>query len=262
MHTIVKRHRPGAAAFFLFLLLLIPACAKKEMVRPEGVQIPHEEVTADVLLRSLDFSSLKTVRSAVRFSIRRENEFRVAYSGILFYRHPDRMNLRVMGPFGITVMEVLFNAGSLQVLIPSRDLLFFGRVPFGRILPDRELLAESVKVMKVEDDMYVVNVFEEDVGRKFLKARYFFSRTDLSWKAVELYSEEGGDVRIENYKTEGIIPSDMGIYIRNTYFHLELKDMDINKELGDERFAPLVALKKLPLSHFLDNYLKTTVRTE
>ncbi|MEW6215778.1 MAG: hypothetical protein AB1478_11370 [Nitrospirota bacterium] len=263
---------------FLLFLLILSACAKKEVLRYIPPQLPVEEVSTEALLKRTDFSNLNTVKASVKLDIQHKEQSKGTFSGVLLYSHPDRLNLRIFGPFGLTVMEALFLEGTLQVLITPTDTLYSGTTPFDTLLPDHDSFVNSIKFLEEMDNAYILyiagavqtdisprhtkgleNELEKGGVRGFdsdltLKAKYFFSKADLSLNAVELYA--GGKkqvriVRIEIYRTEGLVPSDVGIRIKDAFFHLELKDIEINKDLKDDCFSPLEASHKLPLSRFL-----------
>ncbi|MEW6067825.1 MAG: hypothetical protein AB1610_06005 [Nitrospirota bacterium] len=251
----------------LFLLLFISsACAKKEILKkPQPAFIPvPEKITAEEFIDRLPFHEINTIKAEIKLSIKHNEENKGTFSGLLIYKHPDRLNMRIYGPLGFTLMETLFDKGLVYVFIPPKDVLYNGIVPFDRLLPDYNDLANSMKLLEDIDDIYVLYIIgtpqnmrgEADSSRKddlILKAKYFFNKTDLSLRAVELYSNNKKQLRIEIYKNDSLIPSDIGIYFKNTFLHLELKDIAINNVLDEDYFKPLTASQRFPLSRFLRN---------
>lgn len=241
----------GRLNFFLAFLLILSACAKKEALRYTPPQQLTQEVSTEALLKEVGLFTTNTLKASVKLNIQHKGQSRGTSSGVLLYSHPDRLNMRIFGPFGLTVMEALFLKGTLQVLITPEDTLYSGTTPFDRLLPDPGTLLNSMKFLEEADDLYILYILTQNGSEPKLKAKYFFDRADLSWKAVEIYSDRKRLARVDIYKTEGTVPSDVGIRIRDTLFHLELKDIEINKDLKDGSFSPLEASYKLPLSEFL-----------
>lgn len=248
------KRRAASSIFILAVSLLLTACAERTLHKPPRARPVPEPVTTEALVKRLDFSGLSTVRSPVRFGIRHAGEPRGVYSGILTYSHPDRLRLKVMGPFGFTYMEMLFDSGILQSFIPSRGLLYSGAVPLERLLPEREAIEKHRKVLVREDEAYSLHLYS-GVDNQDLKAKYFFSTSDLSWKGVELYSDGEMQLRAEIQRMEEDFPSHLIIHVGETSFSLELKDIKMNSVVGDDYFRPLTASRVIPLRYFLDRYL-------
>lgn len=239
-------------SLFLSFLLIFSACAKKEAIRYTPSQQPTEEVSAEALLKRIDFSNIQTVKASVKLDIHYKEQSKGTFSGVLLFSNPDRLNARIFGPFGLTVMEALFLKGNLQLLITPKDALYSGNISFDRLLPDHDTFANSIKFIEETDNFYMLYILSQNGPELKLKAKYFFDKTDLSWKSVEIYSERKKMAKVDIYKTEGLVPSDIGISINNALFHLELTDIEINRDLKDDYFNPLVeASHKLPLSRFL-----------
>lgn len=239
------------------LFILIPffffSCTKKDaLITP--LSIP-EVVTPEVLLKRVNLSSFQTVRSAMKLSIHIHGQPKGTYSGVLLFRYPDLLNIRVFSFFGFTFMEAVFNRGTLQILVPSQDTLYSGSLSFGRLFSEDRDIAASIKILKkIENNRYVLSIYEHGVSAKDIKAKYFFDSNDLSWKGAEFYSEGRKITNIEIYKTYGLFPSDIEIYAQGASFHLELKDIAVNEQLSDRYFMPLRASRMLPLSKFLQDY--------
>ncbi len=244
----------------LTFFLLLYACAPKEAIQPEKPLPIPENITPEVLAERIDFSYVRTLRAALRVRIQQRNNAKGTFSGALLYSHPDRLNIRLFGPFRLTVMEILFNRGLLQVFIPSRDILYSGTVAFKRLLPGHDTLEGSVKFMKESDDVYLLYILDQEdeetrdklPGRRVM-AVYSFNKTDLSWNALELYADGKRQVRMEIFKTENRLPTEMVIYINDTSFYLQLKDITLNRDMGEDYFLPLDASERYPLSLFLRN---------
>ncbi len=238
----------------LTFFLLLYACAPKEAIQPERPLPIPEKITTEVLVERVDFSYIKTLRAALRVRIQQRGNAKGTFSGALFYSHPDRLDARFYGPFRLTVMEILFNRGLLQVFIPSRDILYSGTVAFKRLLPDHDTLEGSVKFMKESDNAWLLYILEQDVTERRVKAVYSFNKTDLSWNALDLYADGKRQVRMEIFKTENRLPTEMDIHINDTSFYLQLKDITLNRDMGDDYFLPLDASERYPLSLFLRNF--------
>jgi hypothetical protein len=237
----------------LTFFLLLYACAPKEAIQPERPLPIPENITPEVLVERIDFSYVKTLRAALRVRIQQGGNAKGTFSGVLFYSHPDRLDARFFGPLRLTLMEILFNRGLLQVFIPSRDILYSGTIALDRLLPDHDTLEKSAKIMKESDNAWLLYILEQDGTERRVKAVYRFNKTDLSWNGLELYADGKRQVRMEIFKTENRLPTEMDIYINNTSFHLQLKDITLNRDLGEDYFMPLDASERYPLSLFLRN---------
>ncbi len=230
-------------------LLMLFACAPRKAVRPaQPVTLP-EVITPEVLAERVDFSGIRTVRAALRVKIRQGNNSRGTFSGVLLYSRPGLLNARLFGPFRLTVMEILFNRGLLQVLIPSKDTLYSGTVAVDTLLPDRNSLDDTVKKMGETDSSYLLYVLK---GGE-LKALYRFSKADLSWRGLELYGEGKRRLGMEIHRTEDRLPTDMTVHVEDASFRIRLKDPTLNRDLSGDYFHPLDAGQRYPLSLFLGN---------
>jgi hypothetical protein len=250
----------------LILLLILSACARKEAVRQPQLFLPAEKVTIQELVNKIAFLEITTIKSEIKVKIIRNEEPIGSFSGILIYSHPDRLNIRVYGPIGLTFMEVLFVRGTLQVFIPPKDILYSGAVPFDSLLPDRSELMNSKRIIEETEDLYILYIlgnedFENELEKEgeggfdlTLKAKYFFQKTDLLLDTIEIYRDKKKQVKIDIYRNEGSIPVDIGIHVRNTVFRLEFKDIIINEQIKDDYFKPLKASKTFPLSSFIRDF--------
>ena len=236
------------------LVMLLSACAPREAARRPVQPAPVPAVvTPEVLYARADLSGIRTIRAAMKVRIRQGGESRGSFSGILLYERPGRLNARLFGPFRMTVMEILFSRGLLQVFIPSRDILYSGTIALNRLLPDHDMLERSVKVMRESDNAYLLYILEQSGTERRVQAVYRFNKTDLSWNGLDLYSGGKRQVRMEIFKTENRLPAEMDININNTSFYLQLKDITLNRDLGEDYFMPLDASERYPLSLFLRN---------
>jgi hypothetical protein len=102
-------------------------------------------------------------------------------------------------------------------------------------------------------ELYILAPHEKGVT---LKEKFYFDRLDLTWKATEIFSEGKKRVRITIYEIDGGYPSEFSIEVENTSFHLKMKDIKINGNIGDDYFAPFKATRSLPLSYFLRNSME------
>lgn len=127
-------------AFALAMVLL--SCAPKESVRPEEfAPRPEIAVSEAVLLNSIAFNGIKTVKSEVRIRAERAGEGLGTLDGVFAFSAEGRMGIRMFGPLGITAMEVTINAGLMQIYIPSKDIAYEGEMPGGaglKLAPDGE----------------------------------------------------------------------------------------------------------------------------
>ena len=250
--------RPGLRSkrkivrLILLFFIILSACAKKEAIKHSFQEPISGRITSELLLERIRIFNVATLSASIKVRMYHNSQSKGIFSGVLLYSHPHRMRIRIFGPLGVTAMETLFNKGTLQILIPPKDTLYIGTVPFEKLLPDGDTLHNSLTMLEENDDTYLLYVMAFHQERDLLlHAKYFFAKQDLSLKAFELYSERKKQVRIEIYKREDKAPSELAVHVRNASFHLELKEIEINSQLGDELFEPLKASQSLPLSSFI-----------
>lgn len=93
----------------LLLMLLIAGCATGP--KPQPVAEPGKGV--------------ETLQSPVAITITAGGTSR-SVRGFLIFKRPDRFHLAVLGPFGITLLEVYSEGDRLTCLIPSKELACSG----------------------------------------------------------------------------------------------------------------------------------------
>ncbi len=239
------------AGAVMLALTALTGCAGDGAVRRPPEVPPPREVSAETLLETADLSGIGNLRSRVRVQISQNGRPRGTYSGVLYYSHPHRLNVRFLAPLGITAMELRFNRGLLQVYIPGEEVLYTGRVALESLLPDTETLRASVKVLRESDEEYQLLILDGDGPTARLRAKYIFGKPDLAWKGLELYGGGSREATIEIKETEGVLPTDFVVLVDDASFHLELKDAGIVEASREDLFRPLEASRTLPLSYFL-----------
>jgi len=236
----------------LIIAILVSACVKKEMIKEQPVPPFKAPVTLNGLINKLNFSGISAIKSRIKLSIKSGGEQMGTYRGILFYKAPDRMDIRLFGIFGITTMEILLNKGALQIHTPSDGTTYEGTVPFRSILPDYNLIMESGKALKEVDDSYVVEVLDEQSGRPL--ELHYFRKSDLMWQRSEFLS--GGRISswIEVFKRPDVMPVDFSIGWDDLLFKVSLEEIVLNPEIPDDQFNPPASSKALPLSYFFKDH--------
>lgn len=233
-----------------FIILLLFGCAKKEVLRGPPLEPLPPVITSNDLIKRMDFSHIRTVKASVKAKLIYKGESMGTYSGVFLFENPGRLKLKFFGPFGITTVESLFDNSTLQILIPSEDILYEGALPFKNLLPDIKSLQDGRISLNEVEGLYALHIYEEGNQNPSIRESYYFETESLRLKRIVILSEEDGHVTISINGLNKGFPSWMDVATDEITVQLRLKDIMINEGITDEVFIPLSAQRQLPLSLF------------
>lgn len=121
-------------AALLAAVVLTASCGGQKAVRqdmPAPLERPVVEagdVTIGLLKAGVIFNTVSALRSEVSLKMLRKGELAGTYQGLLVYSAPDQLAVRVFGPLGITVADMVLRERVMQVFVPIKNTLFEGEM--------------------------------------------------------------------------------------------------------------------------------------
>lgn len=112
----------------IVMLALAAGCAPKKIPEEKGERIPLSQVLTQTLKR---YEGVNTLQSRLFVQLDLRDAYYVL-QGILLYKRPARMRLRLTTNFGGTVGEVIYNEGLLCILFPTEEKIFRGWIEEGK----------------------------------------------------------------------------------------------------------------------------------
>jgi hypothetical protein len=234
-----------------FLLL---SCAKKPAVRPPEPVEPYEgPVNVEVLKDFLVFSTMKAVQSEVDVKVLRGEKKMGKSRGVFLFEAPGSMRLRLFGPFGATVMDMVVASETMQVYIPRSNILYEGKSPtFG--LPSGAAFSMEKAV-----EGYVLHAFRPKGDGLELVGRYYFDPVTLRNTGMTAFREGMRFMEADFGEFSGSAP----MFIRMSFFNgfvmeMSLREPEFGEEARGDYFMPIShgGKRVLPLQSLLHGPLR------
>ncbi len=213
------------------------SCAKKEMVRPPVLEPHTGPVTVDLLKRSIGFRDIRTVKALTDVRLYNHGEPSDSLSGFFGYQAPDNLKASFFGPFGMTVMDVLFVKDLLQVYLPRKEILYemispeisFSSVADGRFRYE----------MREHGDYYVLAACTADSPAVPVMI-YLFDRTYLLNRQIVVFKGGHEAMMIEFDGFDGKAPNRLKVSFSNgTAIEMTLKEAEYDTDVPPEYFRPV-----------------------
>jgi hypothetical protein len=107
------------------LCTVVIGCAPQKMPPERGESVPLDRVFAEISRRYQGVDSLQA-QASLKLEI--QGEYYVL-QGPFLYKNPDSLRMRFGAVLGPTMGEIIYTDGLLQVLVPSEEKLYQGRLP-------------------------------------------------------------------------------------------------------------------------------------
>ncbi len=228
-------------------IALFACAAKPAAVRPEA-ELPAYtgEVTLDAL-RSNEFIHLyNSVRAEVKGTVTFPDGSRNGFDGVFFFKAPDSLRIRLYGPFGVTVADILNSRGEFELQDPVHRKLYTG----GSLLEDAPNDI-APRIMRGGDIIDLVSYARLEDGTVKPRSVYMFEARTLRNAGLSLYVEGHPFVQIGFDKFDGRMPGRVVLdIVRGPEMDFRLIDPELNVELPENAFKPVSRkdYEVLPLS--------------
>jgi len=249
-----KPFLPVMAVLFVF------SCAPKAVERPVPPAHPGQSaviapaqvaVTVETLKSAFILNGVDALMSEITAEVIRNGVPAGVFEGILVYKRPGFLRLRLFGPLGITAAEVFLRGNALQVYIPVKNTLYEGEVPaMPETLPEDLLYAmeqDEGGYEPLRQGGYTLYSFRQapDAGAPVeLKGKYIYGKNPLLNTALALYRDgkKTFGFSFEDFQEAGgkVIPAT--IKVSTAYgigMNLRLIEPSVNNEIGEEFFEPI-----------------------
>lgn len=224
---------PLKSLMLLAFLVSVSACATAP--RPLTGIVPGREI--------------ETISSAVQVSAR-SGEHGTSGRGFFLFKKPDRFNLAVVNPFGLSVLEVFGASDRLTYLVPSTEVAYSGLISeLPETTPLKSLgMMEWVLASPAAPAGLAPGTreFSTDAGeRLYLDARGLVERR---------VSPQGDQISYKNYRNVNGIAFPESIEIAGRFggtLKIVFDDPELNQPIEDEALTPnLTGYRLLPLWEF------------
>ena len=198
----------------------------------------HGPATVEKLKQSIGFGDITEMKALAEVSITTQGENRGSLNGVFAYKAPGRMRVKLFGPFGLTMSEVVISNGLLQLSVPSKKALYEWSLPeiaFSALLNSR-LRYE----METDGYLYVLVAYMPAVRNSEAVARYFFDRTYLLNRAICLYKNGTGVMGAEFSEFNGRLPERIRLTLSNGLeLDIVLQEPEFTEGIPDEYFSSI-----------------------
>jgi hypothetical protein len=106
------------------LLAATVGCVGQRPSWEQGEKVALSQVLQQTLRH---YEGINTLQAHLFIQLELRDEYYVL-RGLLLYERPDRVRLQLSSSLGNTVGEVIYNAGLLSLLLPSKGLIYQGRI--------------------------------------------------------------------------------------------------------------------------------------
>lgn len=233
------------AILVLSLGMLLVSCAKPAIkpVTPPMAKPAEGAVTIETLRDSLFLKEITSIKSEVSVQASKNGETLGTFSGILAYKAPDAVNLRLFGPLSLTVADLVMNEKLLQVYIPLRNTLYEGEAPSLSEFKTRKDLLYAVEELKNGYVLYMLKESNPDDMPKSMEVeligRYAFSnKTSPVNTGATLYRNKKQSLDISFEDFTGSLPLTLKVRAGSTELLMRLIEPEVNGEVSDEFFMP------------------------
>jgi hypothetical protein len=219
------------------LCILLSSCAKEHAVGPIGPELPFRgPVTIQALRDNLLFNTVSAIRSEVRARVFKDNKNLGRFSGVILFRSPGHMRLRIFDLFGSTVMDMVSDPELMQISIPAKGLLYEGETSMFGAPPKAKYSMEN------GEDHHVLYAFKNsDSGIERL-GKYSFDPLTLRNTGMTSYLNGMEFMTAGFDRFSGPVPMFISISFFNGFvIEMTLDEPELNGDIPDGNFSPVPA---------------------
>lgn len=222
----------------LFLLVLLAssglfACASGNAVRLDD-DLPAYEgpITVEVLKARTFPHIVNSVRAEVKGAVSIGDGGRSAFSGVFAFRSPSELRVRLFGPLGATVVDMVNAGGVFQVHDTGGHRLYEGPGLFLDAPPDIE-----PHITHQDGLIYLVQYAPSNDGSQAPREVFVFDGRTLRNTGIILYRDGEPFVNMEFGEFTGRVPGRVRMAIsRGPVIDLQLQLPEVNIDVPDKVF--------------------------
>ena len=227
---------------FIFMALLsLVSCAKKPITKPP-TPIPAPTPTTPIvetLKSSLFFKNIRAIKSEVRVEASKNGDTIGAFDGLLMYKEPDYMNLRLFGPLGLTAAEFILNKRLLQIYIPFKNTIYEGEISALSEFYERKDILYAVETLRDGYVLYMLKDEKTPEGEIELIGKFVFSNTENPINTeASIYRKRTKVIGLGFSEFSGNIPLSLKLISGDVVLDLRLIEPEIDGDIPDEFFKP------------------------
>lgn len=227
---------------FIFIsLLFLVSCAKKPITKP-AISIPtptSEAPIVETLKSSLFLKNIKSLKSEVRVQASKNGDILGAFDGLLVYKGPDYMNLRLFGPLGLTATEFILNKRLLQIYIPFKNTIYEGEITALSEFYERRDILYAVETLRDGYTLYMLKDEKTPEGEIELIGKFIFSNTTSPINTeASIYRKRSKAIELEFSEFSGNIPLSLKLISGEVELDLSLIEPEVDGDIHDEFFKP------------------------
>lgn len=194
-------------------------------------------VTPEVLKGIIERLAFKMAATTFDLSIYKDGEPRGEFQGVAAFKIPDRITLKLFGPFGLTILDLIGKDGVLQLYVPSEDELYQGDLPKDLWLIFGILEERYQYVMEETEDYYILYLLGFEEGSLSIRAKYYFDKIAMIYRKVDILKNGKSQFRVEINKFRDDFPLYVTFHLPSG-LSLAIKNRDVKLDVSppDELF--------------------------
>lgn len=221
----------------LSLFLLISLCLPKETLSTEDI-LTEDIVTVGILKGIIEKSVLRSAKATFDLTLYKDGEPRGEFQGVTAFKAPDKISMKLFGPLGLTVFDLIGKDGIMQIYVPPKDELYQGDIPkdlsliFG-ISDDSQQYA-----MEETEDSYIFYLLRLDRNSLSLRAKFFFDKKGLKNRRIDILNGGRSQFRIEFRSFKDDFPMEATLFLQKGFsMIIKNKEVILNEVPPDELFS-------------------------
>jgi hypothetical protein len=254
----------SAGSWLVLVAVLVVGCPKPEPVSypvNHGGRAIQLEDASKLLQRVTEandgYGTLKSIHQvAIEIALGGDRQEQRTFKGVIAVRRPGAFRLRVLGPAGIDLFDLLYLSGKVKILHVADMLKRSSKLPqilssvaedirtIYRLDPKPEVtrrkMEESVSLASGSAPLYVLRGYR---GDKLVREMDIFAAS-LAIARSEVVSQEGAvrTVTYGDYEQVGevLVPRSIHVGTRGESFYwlsIKVKSVTLNEELNEELFT-------------------------
>ncbi len=232
-----------------FILFSFTACAVT--VHKTAPLPARREHLYKRLINKVDLSNIKTMTSEIRVSIFSKGKHRGTFKGYLFYKKHRGMSCRIIGPFGITMADILIKNHLFEMFIPSKSTVFYTYNSFEEILLGGSMLKNRPYYLREHKKNIELSLINIESNTKEHSRVYIFDRSTLKWTGLKIYTKKGAIIAIKIKRLLKGIPVEFTVKTRDYSVRVSMKDIRVNTPVKESLFIKHFPAKRAPLDSLL-----------